>query len=84
MEGTILISALRLVLWASLPVLGAILSGALVMGVLRVATQIDEALLGFLGRFGGLAMFFYLASGQLTGRVLEFAARLWGGSDFYH
>ncbi|MFN8391704.1 MAG: flagellar biosynthetic protein FliQ [Bdellovibrionota bacterium] len=85
METTLLIAnALRLVAQLSLPLFLAILAGAVVSGVIRVATQIDDASIGFAGRFTAAVALLYFGSLSLSKPVFDFALRIWGGADFYH
>ncbi len=84
MDSSIVSGAFHLVAYASMPLLGAIGVGALLAGVLRVATQIDDAAIGFIGRFAGLSVFLLFLSNGLFQQVYQFALRVWGGSDFYH
>ena len=84
MESALLADALRLVSHLSLPVFLAVLAGALLSGIFRVATQIDDASIGFAGRFAAIALLFYFLSVSLSKEVLDFAVRIWAGADFYH
>ncbi len=83
MDTVLLLQALRLAVAASLPVLGAALLGAIVLGMIRVATQIEDGVLTFVGKFIAVALLFYLAAGLVTSQTLNFAERVWTGSDFY-
>ena len=83
MDTALLIQALRLAIAAALPVLGAALFGALMFGMVRVATQIEDGVLTFVGKFIAVGLLFYFASGLVTTELLNFAERVWAGSDFY-
>ena len=78
------ITALQFVVYASIPLLGAVLVGALVAGVLRVATQIEDTSISYVGRFAGVAILLYLTSDGLIKELISITARIWGGADFYH
>lgn len=83
MDTVLLVQALRLAIASSLPVLGAALLGALLLGLVRAATQIEDGVLTFVGKFVAVGLLFYLASGIVTTELLNFAERVWTGSDFY-
>ena len=83
MDTGIIIQALRLAISACLPVLGAAFVGALIFGMLRVATQIEDGVITFVGKFVAIVLLFYVASGLVTSELLNFAERVWTGSDFY-
>ncbi len=84
MDYSIISNALMLVLTVSIPVLGAALAGAIIAGVLRVATQIDDPVIGFAGRLAGIAVLGFFAASRLYGEVATFAAGIWGNSHLYH
>ena len=84
MDSSLFSGALHLVAHGSTLLLIAIGIGALLTGILRVATQIDDSSIGFIGRFAGLSAFMFLMSNSLFQQVYQFALRIWSGSDFYH
>ena len=85
MESVMLFSAaMKLVFSLSLPLFGAVLSGAVLAGILRVSTQIDDSVIGFAGRFAGVTVLLYFSSLYYSKQVLDFAMRVWGSADFYH
>ena len=84
MDYSILINAFQLVFYLSLPVLAAALGGALVAGVLQVVTQVEDQVIGFIGRLSAIIILFVLATAYFSNEVLGFTQRVWGGTDFYH
>ena len=84
MDYTVLVDALQLVVAVSWPVLAAVLAGAVIAGVLRVATQIDDPVISFIGRLCAAAVLGYFAAAHYAGEVAGFATRVWGGADFYY
>ena len=67
-----------------LPIIGFLLLGALVAGLLRAATQIDDPVLSLAGKFLALAILLSLGTDYLFTDVVSFAERIWGGDDFFH
>ena len=84
MESALLANALRLVVSTSVPLLAAIGTGALIAGILRVATQIDDAAISFIGRFTALGILVLWGSSLVVPQVAQFTLRLWSGPDFFH
>lgn len=84
METVLFANALRLAVHASIPLLAAIGAGALLSGVLRVATQIDDAAISFIGKFAALSMLLLWGSSMVVSQVAQFGLRVWSGMDFYH
>jgi len=81
--GSALENALFLLVGVSLPFLIVVVLGAVLSGMFRVATQIDDLSIGFLGRSLAAFAFLYFASSYYGPRVVSYATRIWGGSDFY-
>ena len=84
MESALLANALRLVVNASIPLLVAIGIGAIVAGVLRVATQIDDAAISFIGKFAALSLLLLWGTSLFVPKVAQFALGMWSGPDFFH
>ena len=84
MESALLANALRLVVSVSVPILVAIGIGALIAGFLRVATQIDDAAISFIGKFAALGVLLMWGSSLVVKQVAQFTLRLWSGPDFFH
>ena len=83
MDFSIVISALQLVFYLSIPIVAMALAGALVAGILQVTTQIEDQVIGFAAKFSAVALLFFLASAYFSHEVLGFTQRIWGGADFY-
>ena len=83
MNSDLMINALQLAGFVIAPALLAISIGAIIAGILRLSTQIDDPVIGFAGKIAGISLFLYLASAHFTRELLSFTARVWGGSDFY-
>lgn len=83
MDSAMIIGAFRLLANLAWPLLGAIAAGAVVAGVFRVSTQIDDPAIGLLGRVSGFAVLLFAAVQWWLGDVVRFAARVWGGGDTY-
>ena len=64
--------------------LGSLASGALIAGVLQVATQIDDPVIGFIGRLSAVVLLFFFAAAFFSSEMHTFTERLWSGTDFYH
>lgn len=84
MESVLFANALKLVAHLSIPILGAIGVGALLGGILKVVTQIDDAAIGFVMRFAALSALLMWGSSAWTQQVYQFAQRLWSAPDMYH
>jgi type III secretory pathway component EscS len=83
MDVSIVASALGLVMSLVLPVILAAAVGALLAGLFRVVTQIEDPIFGYLGRLLGVAVVLYVFQSYFSDKLMEFATRLWGGPDIY-
>ncbi len=84
MEGLLLVNALKLSLHIGSWILGAMAIGAIISGVIRVVTQIEDPVIGLCGRFLGLIALFYIYADSFSKEIFQFALRIWSGADFYH
>jgi flagellar biosynthesis protein FliQ len=84
MDMSNIVAALQLAGYLAGLALLAAAGGGFIAGILRVATQIDDQAISFVGRFAGVALLFYFASSSYSSQILEFTARIWGGADLYH
>lgn len=84
MESVLLSNALQLVVQVLLPIFGAVLVGALLSGVLRVATQIEDPAVSLAGRLAAVCVFFSVAGRPLAEKLFKFALSIWSGADYYH
>lgn len=84
MDYYIISNALMLALSLSLPVLAAALAGALVAGVIKVAMQIEDPVIGFAGKFTALAILGFFAASRLYGEIVSFTGSIWGNASLYH
>lgn len=71
--------SLWLILWVSLPILGAALVVGLAVSILQAVTQVQEQTLSFVPKIVGMAVVAILAMPWMTMRIMEFAARMFGG-----
>lgn len=71
--------SLWLILWVSLPVLGAALVVGLAVSILQAVTQVQEQTLSFVPKIVGMAIVAILAMPWMTMRIMEFAARMFSG-----
>jgi len=79
-EPEIAAAVLRLVLWAAAgPLAGATALG-LAAGLLQAVTGVQEPGLGFLARSAGAVLGLWALASEPLARLLELAARLWGGA----
>ena len=83
MDNALFATALQLVAHSSIALLLAIALGGFLTGILRVATQIDDTAIGFIGRFAGLSLFLLWMSSTTFQQIFQFTLRVWSGSDFY-
>lgn len=75
--GAVVMQALELAFWLSLPALVAsALAGAL-SGVFQGATQVQDPALAFLPRLLAVAAALVFSAGWMGERVLSFTAQLW-------
>jgi len=84
MESVLLANALKLVAHLCVPILAAVGVGALLGGIIRVLTQIDDAAISFIMRFASLSALLLWGSTGIGREVYQFAMRLWSGQDLYH
>lgn len=81
-DTSLLIEALCLVLYVSLPFLAGILAGALMGGIIRVSTQIDDPVISFTARLFAFATTVYFIAGYYSENILGFAQKVWAGSAY--
>lgn len=84
LDISLVIGAIRLVVWLSAPFVIAALVGALLAGVLRVVTQIEDAAISFAGKISAVAVLFYLYGAVYSNKLFEYTQNLWGRSDLYY
>ncbi len=84
MDFSLIISAAQMTAYLSFLVLLAASSGAVIAGVVRVTTQIEDRVIGTLGRLSGVALFLYFLSATYSSQIADFASRVWGGPDSYY
>ena len=83
MDYSVVGSALQMVLGLGAPILFAIFAGALLGGILQTVTQIQDPVFGFFSRLVAAIAVLVLLGSYFFGQLSEFAARVWGGMDFY-
>jgi len=83
MDFSVFVNALSFTLTLAFPLLAGILSGALVMGFLQVATQVNDVAISLVGRLTGFSLALYLFGSGVTTQLLDYTSRIWGGADFY-
>ena len=76
-------SALSLVFHIALPLVLAALFAAILSGVLQVATQIQDQVIGFVSKLAGVGLMLYLFAGRFQGQLTRFTEALWGRPEFY-
>ena len=83
MNHNLIYDALQLVIYSLWPIFAAVLCGAVLAGILRVTTQIDDPVISLLGRIGGVLVFGYFAAVHYVDQIAEFAKQVWGGVQYY-
>ncbi|HQH27399.1 MAG TPA: flagellar biosynthetic protein FliQ [Oligoflexia bacterium] len=83
MDTTQIINALLFTVHLSVPVLLAVICGALVAAVLRVTAQIDDQVISFTGKLAGLFLVGYFALGRFFSELFAFTASAWGNLSLY-
>ena len=84
METTQFINTLIFAAYLTIPVMAAVLGGALVAAILRVSTQIDDQAVAFAGRLAGFVLLVYFAAGRFISEITSFTSGFWGNTSFYH
>ena len=84
MDFSPLANALMLVVTLSMPFIGAALVGALVGGVLKVTTQIEDQVIGFAGKLAAVALLGYFTAHHYYSEIASFTSGVWGNSSLYH
>jgi flagellar biosynthesis protein FliQ len=77
--GTVVVQALQLALWLSLPALGAAVIAGAISGALQAATQVQDAALGFVPRLLAVALALFLSAAFMGERLTAFTSALWRG-----
>jgi flagellar biosynthesis protein FliQ len=75
---------IRLVFASALPFLVAAMVAAVIVGILKTATQIDDRIFSFAGRLFGVMLVAYFFFNLGSAEIVEFARRVWGGTQFYY
>jgi len=83
MDLSILGNSLSLAAQITTLFVGAALLGAVVTGMLRAATAIDDEVISFTGKLVAVGCLIFFSSGYVWSLLIDFANRLWGGADFY-
>ena len=84
MDLTLIANAFRLAFVLCIPIIGAVLAGALVAGIFRAVTQIDDSAISVAGKLAGLAVFLYLGSVYLSSEIVKFTEALWGRAEYFY
>lgn len=83
MDQLLIVAGLKMAAYFSGLIAAAAVGGAVVSGVVKVVTQIDDPALGFAGRLAGVVLLLYLGFSYAGGEILSFSQRTWGGIDYY-
>lgn len=83
MDYSVVVNALYLVVGLSVPILAAVLAGALLAGVLQTVTQIEDPAFGFFSRLAGAVLALMITGSYVANQLTSFTVRIWGGMDFY-
>ena len=83
-DQTIIFGALRFIVYLSAPFVAAAVVGAVIAGILRVTTQIEDASISFAGKLAAVSVFLYLAAGRYSNEIIEYTQSLWGRIDLYY
>ncbi len=81
MQEYLLQSAFGLYLRLFLPLLLAALAGGVLAGTVQALFRIEDRIIGFAGRFGGVVLGVFLFARYHSSTLQEFAVRVWGSSD---
>jgi flagellar biosynthesis protein FliQ len=84
MDYSLVVNALQLSVYLGGFVVVAALAGAVIAGVLRVATQIDDPSIGFAARLAAVIGAIYLGADFGLARISEFASQVWGSSLYFY
>ena len=76
--GAVVMQALELALWLSLPALLASAAAGALSGVLQGATQVQDPALGFVPRLLAVAAALLLSVGWMSDRLVAFTAQVFG------
>jgi type III secretory pathway component EscS len=76
--GALVMQALQLALWLSLPALVASAAAGALSGVVQGATQVQDAALGFVPRLLAVAAALLLSAGWMSDRIVAFTAQVFG------
>jgi type III secretory pathway component EscS len=77
--GAVVVQALELAFWLSLPALLASAVAGALSGMLQGATQVQDPALGFVPRLLAVAAALVLSAGWMGERLMAFTAQLFGG-----
>ena len=84
METALLSGALGIAFQLSIPIVLAALIAGFIGGVLRAATQVDDAIISFAAKLSGVSLVLFVGAGFFSGQLSEYARQLWGGLNYYH
>ena len=80
----IISTSLQLAFSSVLPFVLAAMTGGLVMGVLRSATQIDDKVFSIVGRLFCVILVAYVFLDFRSMGIIDFTRRIWGTAQFYY
>ena len=80
---TLVVGALRFIVSMSVPFILAALCGALIAGILRVVTQIEENVVSFTGKFAAVCFLLFLFGSTYSRKLFEYTESLWSRPDLF-
>jgi len=83
MSLALISQALYLFIKLAILALGSIAFGAIIVGILQVATQIQDSAIGMFGKIAGCAMFLFLFGSSVSNQIVLYSQQLWGDIQFY-
>jgi len=58
--------------------------GALIAGIFRAVTQIEDPVISLFGKVSCLLIVLYLSFSSFAGDISNFAGQIWGDVSYYH
>lgn len=76
-------NAIGVIIEFGLLVLAAALGAAILAGLFRVATQIDDAVINFAARILAVGAVLFIAGNSIMQSIVSYTSTLWGASSSY-
>ncbi len=83
MDTSLIMTAFGMICEISFMLLAVAMVGGLFAGLLRVATQIDDSVIGLGAKLFAVIVLMYISGGYIQSQILSFSKAVWLSQDAY-